>query len=298
MPRSTGPAAGSGSTATAGVVAAHGTSIAVKRVVRRPRPHDPRVAVHVGTPSRLSFPSSHATSTTAAAVLFGGLLGRPGAVLPTVPAMALSRLVLGVHYPTDVLAGIRARGGVRARRPPAHRARVRRPLEDRMTMSQDAKRRSTRRTDASGSEAAAGSPPARAPTTTPPSSPSTPSRSSEPEDAPDDDAVPVRRTGPLALPLGVLKTMRPKQWVKNVLVLAAPFAAGRLGEVDVLLHVVVAFAAFSLAASGVYLVNDARDVEADRAHPKKRFRPIAAGIVPAPVALRRRGRAVRRARSR
>jgi decaprenyl-phosphate phosphoribosyltransferase len=53
---------------------------------------------------------------------------------------------------------------------------------------------------------------------------------------------------------------------------------------DVLLHVVVAFAVFSLAASGVYLVNDARDVEADRAHPKKRFRPIAAGIVPAPVA--------------
>ncbi len=92
-------------TATAGVAAAHGTSIVVKRVVRRPRPHDPRVAVHVGTPSRLSFPSSHATSTTAAAVLFGGLLGRPGAVLPTVPAMALSRLVLGVHYPTDVLAG-------------------------------------------------------------------------------------------------------------------------------------------------------------------------------------------------
>ena len=106
----------------------------------------------------------------------------------------------------------------------------------------------------------------------------------EPEDAPDDDAVPVRRTGALALPLGVLKTMRPKQWVKNVLVLAAPFAAGRLGEVDVLSHVVVAFAVFSLAASGVYLVNDARDVEADRAHPKKRFRPIAAGIVSAPVA--------------
>jgi membrane-associated phospholipid phosphatase len=92
-------------TATAGVVAAHGASIAVKRVVRRPRPHDPRVAVHVGTPSRLSFPSSHATSTTAAALLFGGLLGRPAAALPTVPAMALSRLVLGVHYPTDVLAG-------------------------------------------------------------------------------------------------------------------------------------------------------------------------------------------------
>jgi hypothetical protein len=92
-------------TATVAVAGAHGASIAVKRVVRRPRPHDPRIAVHVGTPSRLSFPSSHATSTTAAALLYGALLGRPAAALPTVPAMALSRLVLGVHYPTDVLAG-------------------------------------------------------------------------------------------------------------------------------------------------------------------------------------------------
>ena len=95
-------------TAIAGVVAAHGASIVIKRVVRRPRPHDPAVAVYVGTPSRLSFPSSHASSTTAAAVLYGGLTG--GAAAGTaagvlVPAMALSRLVLGVHYPTDVLAG-------------------------------------------------------------------------------------------------------------------------------------------------------------------------------------------------
>jgi membrane-associated phospholipid phosphatase len=86
------------------VAAAHGTSIAVKRVVRRQRPIDPSVQVLVGTPSRLSFPSSHATSTTAAAVLYGGLLRRPlTAVL--VPPMLISRLVLGVHYPTDVLVG-------------------------------------------------------------------------------------------------------------------------------------------------------------------------------------------------
>ncbi len=91
-------------TATAGVAAAHGASIAVKRVVRRPRPDDPRVQVLVGTPSRLSFPSAHATSTTAAAVLFGTLLRRP-LVAVLVPPMALSRLVLGVHYPSDVLAG-------------------------------------------------------------------------------------------------------------------------------------------------------------------------------------------------
>ncbi|MFC4944819.1 phosphatase PAP2 family protein [Pseudonocardia sp. GCM10023141] len=90
--------------ATAGVALAHGASIGVKRVVRRPRPADPRVEVLVGTPSKLSFPSAHATSTTAAAVLYGGLVRKPLWVA-LVPPMALSRLVLGVHYPTDVLAG-------------------------------------------------------------------------------------------------------------------------------------------------------------------------------------------------
>jgi membrane-associated phospholipid phosphatase len=99
--------------ATAGVAAAHGASIGVKRVVRRPRPDDPSVQVLAGTPSRLSFPSSHASSTTAAALLFGGLLGGrvagrswSGRLLGLlVPPMLLSRLVLGVHFPTDVLAG-------------------------------------------------------------------------------------------------------------------------------------------------------------------------------------------------
>ncbi|WP_093081036.1 phosphatase PAP2 family protein [Pseudonocardia oroxyli] len=88
----------------AAVAFAHGASIGVKRVVRRPRPDHPSVRVLVGTPSRLSFPSSHATSTTAAAVLYSGLL-RSRAPLAVVPAMALSRLVLGVHYPTDVATG-------------------------------------------------------------------------------------------------------------------------------------------------------------------------------------------------
>ena len=98
-----------------------------------------------------------------------------------------------------------------------------------------------------------------------------------------DDEVPV--TGPPAnLIVGVVKAMRPRQWVKNVLVLAAPLAA--LGTnvhynyVTVLGQVAIAFVVFSLAASSVYLVNDVRDVEADREHPTKRFRPIAAGVVP------------------
>ncbi|WP_372476540.1 phosphatase PAP2 family protein [Pseudonocardia terrae] len=95
----------------AAVAFAHGASVGVKRVVRRPRPEHPSVEVLVGTPSRLSFPSSHATSTTAAAVLYGRLL-RSRAPLAVVPVMALSRLVLGVHYPTDVATGSALGAGV------------------------------------------------------------------------------------------------------------------------------------------------------------------------------------------
>lgn len=88
----------------AAVAAAHGTSIAVKRVVRRERPANPAVTVLAGTPSQLSFPSSHAASTTAAAILYGSLLRRRLTPL-LVPPMLISRLVLGVHYPSDVLVG-------------------------------------------------------------------------------------------------------------------------------------------------------------------------------------------------
>jgi decaprenyl-phosphate phosphoribosyltransferase len=92
-------------------------------------------------------------------------------------------------------------------------------------------------------------------------------------------------TGPPAnLITGVVKAMRPRQWVKNVLVLAAPLAAlggpVRYDYAEVLTRVSVAFVVFCLAASSIYLVNDVRDVEADREHPTKRFRPIAAGVVP------------------
>ncbi|CML01946.1 phosphoribose diphosphate:decaprenyl-phosphate phosphoribosyltransferase [Mycobacterium tuberculosis] len=89
---------------------------------------------------------------------------------------------------------------------------------------------------------------------------------------------------PANLVAGVVKAIRPRQWVKNVLVLAAPLAAlgggVRYDYVEVLSKVSMAFVVFSLAASAVYLVNDVRDVEADREHPTKRFRPIAAGVVP------------------
>lgn len=98
-------------------------------------------------------------------------------------------------------------------------------------------------------------------------------------------AAPPPARSPGTVARGVLKTMRPRQWVKNVLVLAAPFAAGDLLLPGIAPKLVIAFVAFSLAASGIYLVNDAKDVEADRVHPTKRNRPIAAGIVPAGLAV-------------
>lgn len=79
---------------------------------------------------------------------------------------------------------------------------------------------------------------------------------------------------------GVIREARPRQWMKNVLVVAAPGAAGVLDNWGSLWRTLVAFAALSAAASGTYYWNDILDVEADRAHPTKRNRPIAAGLVP------------------
>ncbi len=78
---------------------------------------------------------------------------------------------------------------------------------------------------------------------------------------------------------GLVRTARPRQWSKNVLVFAAPGAAGVLTQADEVGKAVAACALFCLAASGAYFLNDALDVAADRSHPVKSSRPIAAGTV-------------------
>ena len=75
----------------------------------------------------------------------------------------------------------------------------------------------------------------------------------------------------------VFSAMRPWQWVKNGLIIVAPAAAGTLLHANVARHTVIAFFAFCFVASGLFLLNDLRDVAADREHPTKRFRAIASG---------------------
>lgn len=77
--------------------------------------------------------------------------------------------------------------------------------------------------------------------------------------------------------LPLVSALRPRQWIKNVVVLAAPVFAGQLTEPDILSRSLFAVLLFSVASSGVYLLNDVCDVVEDRAHPLKRLRPIAAG---------------------
>src|SRR4051794_39447183 len=87
-----------------------------------------------------------------------------------------------------------------------------------------------------------------------------------------------------SLPRAMLVEARPKQWLKNLLVFAAPGAAAVLDHRTPILQTIAAFVCFCLAASGTYYLNDAADAEADRLHPKKRFRPVAAGEISVPFA--------------
>jgi decaprenyl-phosphate phosphoribosyltransferase len=82
----------------------------------------------------------------------------------------------------------------------------------------------------------------------------------------------------------LVKEARPKQWAKNVLVFAAPGAAGVLDNGRSLANTLIMFVAFCMASSGGYFWNDILGVESDRLHPVKRFRPVASGAVPLPIA--------------
>ncbi|HWD24556.1 MAG TPA: UbiA family prenyltransferase, partial [Acidimicrobiales bacterium] len=84
---------------------------------------------------------------------------------------------------------------------------------------------------------------------------------------------------------GALAATRPRQWLKNLLVFAAPGAAGLLGRSAMLGRTAIAAGLFLVASAGTYLVNDAVDVAADRLHPEKSLRPVAAGVVDRSLAL-------------
>lgn len=83
----------------------------------------------------------------------------------------------------------------------------------------------------------------------------------------------------------ILTSTRPRQWGKNLLVIAAPLAAGVVNEKQAMAKVAGAFVAFTLVAAAVYLNNDVHDAESDRKHPRKRLRPVAAGQLSARTAL-------------
>jgi decaprenyl-phosphate phosphoribosyltransferase len=93
------------------------------------------------------------------------------------------------------------------------------------------------------------------------------------------DPRPSHERGTTASSSAVLRLVRPRQWTKNLLVFAAPAAAGVLDQPGEIARTSIVFVAFCLAASGVYCLNDAADAAADRHHPTKRHRPVAAGEI-------------------
>jgi 4-hydroxybenzoate polyprenyltransferase len=100
--------------------------------------------------------------------------------------------------------------------------------------------------------------------------PTVPAESGKPGE---DAAVPPRRS-PLR---AAIETGRPKEWIKNVFVFAGVLFSGKFNQSHDVLEAVIAFVAFCLISSAGYFVNDLVDVELDRKHPRKRFRPLAAG---------------------
>lgn len=84
--------------------------------------------------------------------------------------------------------------------------------------------------------------------------------------------------------IGLVRAMRPRQWTKNAIVYAGLVFDAQLFQPEPLLRVTLTFILLCLASSSIYVINDIVDVESDRQHPRKRFRPIASGQLPMPVA--------------
>jgi 4-hydroxybenzoate polyprenyltransferase len=91
------------------------------------------------------------------------------------------------------------------------------------------------------------------------------------------DQIAERRPSVL---FAILQEIRPHQWVKNFLVFVPILTAGLYTDLKVWEAAIITFAAFSMAASGIYIINDLLDIEADRKHPRKRYRPLASGAMP------------------
>ncbi len=85
--------------------------------------------------------------------------------------------------------------------------------------------------------------------------------------------------------LALLKNMRPKQWAKNVLLFAGLIFDRQLTNANAFQTTLIGFGLFCLLTSSVYLINDLVDLQADRRHPKKKFRPLASGTLPVPLAI-------------
>ena len=85
--------------------------------------------------------------------------------------------------------------------------------------------------------------------------------------------------------IGLIRVARPIHWVKNLAVFAALVFSGGLFDRELFIVVFLAFLAFNLATSSAYILNDIRDADLDRQHPRKKYRPIASGLLPKKLAL-------------
>ena len=82
-----------------------------------------------------------------------------------------------------------------------------------------------------------------------------------------------------------LTLLRPKQYIKNIFIFLPLFFVGQVTDIELFVKASLAFVAFSLSASAVYIFNDYEDIKDDRKHPKKKYRPLAAGLISKNTAL-------------